>query len=808
MDGTVSINAPTAIMPWGGIVSPNVAIVSEDLAKSKLLESVIIEKLAITIGPLEKLDYDVPDCSEKDCLFFQERSLDHVIKIGEKVSFGDVLVSKTEQQESPRTAEDKLLKAIFGGATVENTSICMPFSDPGVVADVEVNGNKIFIYIMIKRQLRVGDILTGSKNREFVIGGIVPRNQMPRIGMHDDKRVSVVITSIDGVVPQENMEQVNVASSKTNNADLLLTTKKYKNGKTKWQGTGMQALLGTMSFGKKDCLVEEKSGAICIPPRHVSSQQFTEGIKINMNFAATLHSLGLNDVLEETFTLRSDDVENFPEAYVSIVKEQEFPKAGIPVSLKDVDRVLCGLGLSVKKDDSLKNLLIQRMSSEEILAISSGEITSPETINYKSLIPVPDGLFCQKIFGPIKDYECQCGKYKRIRYEGITCDICGVTVQKSSVRFERFGHIKLALPVVHPLYSKEVGILNDFLTTSESKMGDLEVEVHTNKKHPLFYGNPIDFFKELFESHGIGDTRAIMTLLPVLPANVRPIVQSGGGRFATDFINDLYRRVIIRNGRLAHLIEIEAQTLILRNELAMLQQSINDLFHNISLETEAGTKYKSLDEKLEVASKNLFNKRVAYSGMSIVIPNTAVPLNQVFLPMGIALKIFEPFIVRELLKNRDVEVYDEYNEQTTIEQIADVKTVKSARKMISGYEQRVIDIAKEIAPQFNVLITSKDQKNVFAFNACIWEEEIIGLHPKAIDALHVITGGHGKVYVHLPLSGNAQKETSKILFSEEITVPVAKEYSPSAYLLKYEDLRRINNGIISIPLSEIDKILF
>ncbi len=413
---------------------------------------------------------------------------------------------------------------------------------------------------------------------------------------------------------------------------------------------------------------------------------------------------------------------------------------------------------------------ISLASPDMILSWSHGEVTKPETINYRSYKPEKDGLFCEKIFGPVKDWECHCGKYRGIRYKGIVCDRCGVEVTKKDVRRKRMGHISLAVPVVHIWYfrslpSKISYVLNvstrdleriiyyesfavihpgksslrrkDLLSESEyldviaeigpqedlpheerfvAKMGGeairdllstenietLAAELRAQIKTETSAQRKHDAIKKLrvveaFKNSGASVNQPewmVMSVVPVVPPDLRPLVPLEGGRFATSDLNDLYRRVIIRNNRLKRLIEIRAPEVILRNEKRMLQEAVDSLFDNgrksVAVRSDGNRPLKSLSDNLKGKQgrfrQNLLGKRVDYSGRSVIVVGPELKLHECGLPKDMAVELFKPFIIRKLI---------EYEK---------TKTVKSAKRLVEKKTDDVWAILEEIIQNHPVLL--------------------------------------------------------------------------------------------------------
>jgi len=474
-----------------------------------------------------------------------------------------------------------------------------------------------------------------------------------------------------------------------------------------------------------------------------------------------------------------------------------------------------------KKPSDFAAIQIQIASPETILSWSYGEVTKPETINYRSFKPERDGLFCERIFGPVKDWECNCGKYKRIRFRGIVCDRCGVEVTQSKVRRERMGHIELAVPVSHIWYFKslpsrighmldhsvrelekilyyEVYIMVDPGNTSYDK-GDVITEEEyseleeAGKKFDARMGAEAvrDLLKEIDIDDTVANLRAqvkvetsvqrkkdtlkrlrifesfrqsqnrpewmIMSVIPVIPPDLRPLVPLEGGRFATSDLNDLYRRVINRNNRLKKLIDIQAPDVILRNEKRMLQESVDALFDNgrrtHSVRGDSKRPLKSLSDLLKGKQgrfrQNLLGKRVDYSGRSVIVVGPELKLHQCGLPKNMALELFKPFIIMKL------------------EEKGYVQTVKSAKKLVEKERPEVWDILEEIIEDHPVLLNrapTLHRLGIQAFYPVLVEGKAIRLHPLVCAAFNADFDGD-QMAVHVPLSFEAQLEARVLMLS-------------------------------------------
>ena len=468
--------------------------------------------------------------------------------------------------------------------------------------------------------------------------------------------------------------------------------------------------------------------------------------------------------------------------------------------------------------DSIK---IGLASPEKILQWSHGEVKKPETINYRTLKPERDGLFCERIFGPTKDWECHCGKYKRIRHKGIVCERCGVEVTKSKVRRERMGHITLAAPVSHIWYFKGIpsrmGIILGIspkalekvlyfanyivLDSGESNLVYKQIISEQEYRDAYdTYGNNFrvgmgaESIKELLEAIDLekdsvelkkelkdatGQKRAriikrlevvesfresgnrpewmIMTVIPVIPPDLRPMVQLDGGRFATSDLNDLYRRIINRNNRLKRLLELGAPDIIVRNEKRMLQEAVDALIDNgrrgRPVTGPGNRALKSLSDMLKGKSgrfrQNLLGKRVDYSGRSVIVVGPELKIYQCGLPKEMAIELFKPFVMKELVAN------------------GTSHNIKNAKKMVEKLEPAVWDVLEDVIKEHPVMLNrapTLHRLGIQAFEPILVEGKAIKLHPLVCTAFNADFDGD-QMAVHLPLSQEAQAECRFLLLS-------------------------------------------
>ena len=567
--------------------------------------------------------------------------------------------------------------------------------------------------------------------------------------------------------------------------------------------------------------------------------------------------------------------------------------------------------MAFRKDNKIKTgfskISIGLASPEEILEKSSGEVLKPETINYRTYKPERDGLFCERIFGPVKDYECHCGKYKRIRYKGIVCDRCGVEVTEKKVRRERMGHIKLVVPVAHIWYFRslpnKIGYLlglpskkldaviyyeryvviqpgvveevqqNDLLSEEEyfeildklpkenqlledsdpnkfiAKMGaeavyellqridldDLSYKLRHQADTDGSQQRKTEALKRLQVVESFRASRntnrpewMILQAVPVIPPELRPLVPLDGGRFATSDLNDLYRRVIIRNNRLKRLIEIKAPEVILRNEKRMLQEAVDSLLDNSrkssAVKTDANRPLKSLSDSLKGKQgrfrQNLLGKRVDYSARSVIVVGPELKMHECGLPKDMAAELYKPFVIRKLIE-RGI-----------------VKTVKSAKKIVDRKEPVVWDILEYVMKGHPVLLNrapTLHRLGIQAFQPKMIEGKAIQLHPLACTAFNADFDGD-QMAVHLPLGNEAILEAQMLMLGAHnilnpangapITVPSqdmvlglyyitklrkgdkgegTKFYGPEEAEIAYNEGRVTLHAPISVVVEDIDE---
>ncbi len=870
---------------------------------------------------------------------------------------------------------------------------------PGVIKTVIVK-------VAQTRKIAVGDKLAGRHGNKGVIAKIMPEADMPHLA--DGTPVQIIISPLS-VLARMNLGQLleahlgwamlkqgqtaalpvfdnieeNVVFDELKKAGLPANGKaRLYDGRT---GEPFQedTVVGVGYILKLKHMIEDKTHARSTGPYSLVTQQplggkaQMGGQRLGEMEVWALEAHRADHTLQEMLTIKSDDIQGRAQAFGAIVKGEKIPQAKVPESFKVLVRELNSLALAVDvetvvrdleegelKDNKItdpllkikdledfKSIRLRLASADEIRSWSRGEVTKPETINYRTLKPEKDGLFDERIFGPTKDWECYCGKYKRIRYKGVICDKCGVEVTESRVRRERMGHISLAAPAIHVWFFKgapsKISLLLDLppraieqvvyfakylvLSVDDKKRTEAmkiiqsakedslreiketfeerkelvakeaeerkqktsqrikdkeqlslalsEIDLDTRKKttslaeeekstqektEELFdklnslaksikeqtflsedeydklasYG-AIDFVevgmgaeailramsvlkldeisanlkKEIDDLKGKGTryvkltkrlklingmrqakidpSSMILKVLPVMPADLRPMVQLSGGRFATSDSNDLYRRVINRNNRLKHLISLGAPDIILRNEKRMLQESVDSLIDASQRKATRRGRGKqvlrSLSDMLRGKQgrfrQNLLGKRVDYSGRSVIIVGPELKLNQCGLPKEMALEMFKPFVLREMI----------------VRGIA--PNVKSAKNMLERRPAEVFDILEEITKNHPVLLNrapTLHKLGILAFYPILIEGSAIRVHPAVCSGFNADFDGD-QMAVHIPLSDAAIKESIELMMSDKnllrtsdgnpTTAPASKEMALGVYYFTSEDPR-------------------
>ncbi len=910
-------NLLVAFVSWEGANFEDAIILSERVVRDDLFTSIHIDNYDCDVrdtklGP-EVTTYDIPNVSEDKLKNLDEEG---IIRIGAEVKAGDILVGKISPKgESELTSEERLLRAIFGekARDVKDTSLTLPHGKMGRVVNVKIfdreRGDKlepgiirrIQVEIAELRKVQSGDKLAGRHGNKGVISQVRAVEDMPYL--EDGTPVDIILNPL-GVISRMNLGQIlethlGWAASKlgyraitpgldsATEAEIREELKKAglpEDGKAKlYDGrTGQpfenRVTVGQIYMMKLNHLVEDKAHMRSIGPYSLITQQPLGGKaqfggqRFGEMEVWALEGYGARHTLQEMLTIKSDDVVGRAAAYESIIRGEAIKEPNIPASFNVLVNELKSLAFNVQplyeaetdRKDNFSALKIGVASPEDILKWSHGEVIKPETINYRTQRPEKDGLFSERIFGPTKDYECYCGKYRRIRYKGVICDKCGVEVTRAAVRRERIGHIALAAPVSHIWFLKSIpsrlalaldassqklerviyysayiiteikeenrkaaleeldrelkGKLktvgnkdktvkgeileaadttkdylenlrvgqilseNEYFTLSRkfgnifkassgaeavqqilTKM-DLRKEVENIEKELEHARDPLAQSKllrrlKMFKSMVRTGSRPewmVMTVLPVLPPDLRPMVALDGGRYATSDLNDLYRRVINRNNRLKKLLEIKAPDVIVRNEKRMLQEAVDALIDNSA---RFGTQQlsaqrrplRSLADMLKGKQgrfrQNLLGKRVDYSGRSVIVVGPNLKLDECGIPKRMALELFRPFVLSEIIRR------------------SLAHNIRSASRYIEEHTPEVLGILEEIIKDKRVLLNrapTLHRLSVQAFRPQLVEGLALKIPALVCTAFNADFDGD-QMAVHLPLSDAAQKEAAEIM---------------------------------------------
>ena len=864
---------------------------------------------------------DIANVSEEKLRNLDEEG---IIRIGAEVQPNDILVGKISPKgELELTSEERLLKAIFGekAREVKDTSLTLPNGKRGRVIGIKIfdrdKGDKLEPGIIKKiqvevaqiRKIRAGDKLSGRHGNKGVISQIRPVEDMPYL--EDGTPVDIVLNPL-GVISRMNLGQIFethlgwaahqlgyraivpnfVGATEEEIKGELIKAGLPASGKiTVYNGLTGESFRQPIAVGyiymmKLNHLVEDKIHMRSTGPYSLITQQPLGG-KAQMGGQRfgemevwALEGYGAAHLLQEMSTIKSDDVIGRSAAFEAIIRNQDIKKPNIPASFKVLVSELKSLGLSIFTNENkekteeekyerknigrdelnLKSISIKVASPEEIKSWSYGEVTKAETINYRTQRPEKNGLFSERIFGPTKDYECYCGKYKKVRYKGIICEKCGVEVTRSAVRRERMGHITLAAPIAHIWFLRTVPsrlrllldvslpklekvvyfaayivtsvdegsrkkilkeLEKEFKSLKKKAEADIEnltaqqtklKEILTILKPGLIlnedeYLNLAERFGDIFEAdRGAGALRkilekidlnslaknlekeilqvkdinrqihlrrrlklvksfikagirpewTILTILPVLPPELRPMVALDGGRYATADLNDLYRRVINRNNRLKKLIELKSPEVIIANEKRMLQEAVDALIDNTArtgsqILSSRRRPLRSLADTLKGKQgrfrQNLLGKRVDYSGRSVIVIGPELKLNECGLPKILALELFRPFVISKIIERGLA-----YN-------------IKNANRFIEQESPEVWAILEEVIADKRVLLNrapTLHRLSIQAFKPILIEGLAIRIPPMVCAAFNADFDGD-QMAVHLPLTKEAQYEAKHLM---------------------------------------------
>ena len=909
-------NLLVAFMPFEGANFEDAIVLSERVVREDLFTSIHIEEFecdvrATKLGP-EISSPDLPNVSEEKLKNLDEEG---IVRIGAEVEAGDILVGKISPRgEAELTSEERLLRAIFGekARDVKDTSLTVPHGKRGRVIRVKIQSRdqsdkleagiikRIKIEVASLRKVQTGDKLAGRHGNKGVISQVRKVEDMPYL--EDGTPVDIILNPL-GVASRMNLGQIlethlGWAASKlgyravvpafdsATEEEVREELKKaglpedgkvvLRDGRTGESFDG-RVMVGQIYIMKLNHLVEDKVHMRSIGPYSLITQQPLGGKaqfggqRFGEMEVWALEGYGARYTLQEMLTIKSDDVMGRSSAYEAIIRGEPIKPPNIPAAFNVLVNELKALSLNVEpmpigveRRDDFSALRISVASPEEILKWSHGEILKPETINYRTQRPEKDGLFSERIFGPTKDYECYCGKYRRIRYKGVICDKCGVEVTRSAVRRERMGHITLAAPVSHiwffksspsPLSllldvsapklerviyyvdyivtqvseEKRKEILNDLqrelkgklkteaktkvqkseVTASAAEIKDFLTDLRPGKilkedeyfKLSRRFGSVfkagtgaeavreillnMDLRKEIAKiekevetlkdptmdvkllrrlkmmrsmlRNGHRPEWLVMTVLPVLPPDLRPMVALDGGRYATSDLNDLYRRVLNRNNRLKKLIEIKAPEIITKNEKRMLQEAVDALIDNsarLGTTQQLSSQRRPLRSLAEMLKgkqgrfrQNLLGKRVDYSGRSVIVVGPKLRIDECGLPKKMALELFRPFVISEIMK-RGI-----------------AYTIRNANRVLEEGRDEVWEILEEVIKNKRVLLNrapTLHRLSVQAFRPKLIEGLAIQLPPLVCVAFNADFDGD-QMAVHLPLSEAAQREAHEIM---------------------------------------------
>ncbi len=943
-------NLLVAFMSWDGANFEDAIILSEKVVRDDRFTSIHIEDFYCDVrdtklGP-EITTPDIPNVSEEKLKNLDEEG---IIRIGAEVKSGDILVGKISPKgEAELTSEERLLRAIFGekARDVKDSSLTLPHGKRGRIVKIKIfdreKGDKlepgiirrIQVEVAQLRKVQAGDKLAGRHGNKGVISQVRAVQDMPYLT--DGTPVDIILNPL-GVASRMNLGQIlethlgwaaeklgyraitpglDSASEEEIRAELkkagLPEDGKVKlfDGRT-GQPFDNKITVGQIYIMKLNHLVEDKAHMRSIGPYSLITQQPLGGKaqfggqRFGEMEVWALEGYMARHTLQEMLTIKSDDVLGRAAAYESIIRGETIKEPNLPASFNVLVNELKSLLFDIKpiyelesaRRENFSALKISIASPEEILRWSHGEVIKPETINYRTQRPEKDGLFSERIFGPTRDYECYCGKYRRVRYKGVICDKCGVEVTRSVVRRERLGHISLATPVSHIWFLRSVpsrlslmldipssklerviyysayivvevndeekkkaladlshelkgklkiggkdkkfksevteaaDITEDYLTNlrvgqvlseteyfnlsrrfgsvfkassgAESVRSilesmDLKKEIQKIEKELEGAKDPLAQSKmlrrlKMLRSMTMNQSRPewmIITKLPVLPPDLRPMVALDGGRYATSDLNDLYRRVINRNNRLKKLLEIKAPDVIVRNEKRMLQEAVDALIDNsarfgVQQMSAQRRPLRSLADMLKGKQgrfrQNLLGKRVDYSGRSVIVVGPKLKLDECGIPKRMALELFRPFVLSEIMKR------------------GLAHNIRGAGRVIEEGGDEVWAILEEIIKDKKVLLNrapTLHRLSVQAFRPILVEGLAIQIPPLVCAAFNADFDGD-QMAIHLPLSSNAQKEASELMMAgqnllkpatgELITTPTQDMVLGNYYLTRMEE---------------------
>ncbi|MDD5547654.1 MAG: hypothetical protein PHN74_02020 [Candidatus Pacebacteria bacterium] len=775
-------------------------VVSSALVKSDWLTSVSVEQFEVTFCDLKN---GTEELGLPDGIPFEEfaQLKDCVIPAGASVKQGDILVARVVPNSNHlMNMEERLLVAIFGkkAESMRDGSLVYPLRDPGVVTRVKVmarynyhcsgcNGNflsaspqtkcklcgnkkirdergknelaitenlKIQVEVLVRRELKIGDVLSDDYGHKFVVACIEDEYKMPRF---NGKEVSVIA----------RLDTLNFMMHENGFFSAMSDSGRRKKLAGKSCGDFVKLQKNTRRSEEK--FIARGTGASNIFDMPLAVEEARPPQKLNLAKVLAMFKLGYRQNLREALFHKADDGVSRKQSYENLIRGNAVSgKTNEALSVLRLFSLLKSCCMNAKAENGEIKFSLAR--TDQILKWSYGEVKNPDTLDYRTYKPERHGLLCESIFGPMRDMECSCGRYKFARHKGIVCDRCGVEIVESKVRRERFGHIVLPKPIVHPWLAEELakrlGIAEErFLSLMILEQGDTLMKILKEQKI-----NPSEYF---------------IDVLPVLPADLRPLFPIEGGRFATADLNDLYRRVINRVLVLKRCVDLKAPMIMKENEYRLLYNCVAHLFDNSGegcVTGEGNRRLKSITDELADITETMFSKRVNFSARGIAIPDPTVEKGKVKLPYRMALELFAPKVIAQsvFLGSTITKV-----KQAILRKPFDEKIVKAAEQAIDGHPV--------------LLIT--DQNNIGGFLPVISdnkEDEAIRLHPEDAAKLKINFVGQKPVQIHVPLSEEAKKEAINPLGAEQ------KDMMPFSL-----DRKGIVEHLLartSVKLTDLDKI--
>jgi hypothetical protein len=822
LDGTAKVLVVATRKPLFPEVVGNAVVVSDWLMYGDLFTTAPVFCFTCPFhqwreGP-EFLSRDIPDLPvDKMDEILANLDRRGIIKCGSVVRNGDILVGKIAPGSyDDMTADEKLLASMFGRARNDKNdeSLYYYFRDPGVVSNVEILASRkyhcascgdvpwytslrkcpfcdalltgrpsdnglgesvlgiIKVDVVVRRKLSIGDVLNDGKGNEFTVARIIRELEMPRF---QGESVDVLVAENSSITPHLRRE-----------GKIRL--------KRKWHKThGDQIRLEKVTLQSSEKMMYRGQGptnSFSLLP--ISSDTISPGQKVDGTMLQTLFRAGYSANVRELLSIKADSVDGKAAAYAALVKDEPVP-FGIPDTSNRLWALLKALCFNPCLLDGDNNevdiesisaeratlLALKGMCTRDVRQQSYGQVLKSETYSGPPYRAEKHGLFCERIFGPERDWQCACGKYQGIKYKGVICDRCGVKIAPRQVRRERFGHINLPMMILHPWYIKTVsealGLSLDEVEKVLLYQKELDAPLSV-RKGPLA-------LKEYLEQKGVNTGCLFLEALPVLPAGLRPMWFENGRAFAGGG-TWLYRRVVGRSNRLAKLCDLNAPQVIIDNEHRELQQTVSALFLNEMLPhpvlNDEDSPLHSLRWELDHLLKHLLEKRVEYSGRMIVIPNTEQQRSTIGVPAEALYDLYKPLVIKEL-KARGL-----------------VETIKSAKAMIKreAEQPRVRDALAAAMANRLLLIITKGLK-VKAFESRAIDGETAYIHPDDASELGIRFAGE-QITLHLPLTDAAMAELRE---------PHPTEDGSSALLdLNLNSLTEMVYGQTPLALKSLDKI--